>query len=36
VHALVAQADGKIVTAGAAFTGGGSNPDFALARYLAS
>jgi uncharacterized delta-60 repeat protein len=33
VQALVAQADGKIVAAGAAFTGGGSNPDFALARY---
>jgi len=32
-NALVVQADGKLVAAGYAFTGGGSNPNFALARY---
>lgn len=32
-RALVAQPDGKVIAAGAAFTGNGSNPDFALARY---
>jgi len=32
-NALVVQAGGKLVAAGAAFTGGGQNPDFALARY---
>ena len=31
-NALVAQADGKLVAAGSAFTG--TNVDFALARYL--
>jgi uncharacterized delta-60 repeat protein len=35
-NALVLQADGKLVAAGPAFTGGGSNPDFALARYTPS
>ena len=33
VTALVEQPGGKVVAAGAAFTGGGANPDFALARY---
>ena len=33
-HALVIQADGKLVAAGSGFTGGGLRFDFALARYL--
>jgi uncharacterized delta-60 repeat protein len=32
-NALIVQPDGKLVAAGAAFLSGGSNPDFALARY---